>query len=850
MEDVQQVDSPWPPALPKMAELLPPNIAPSDTLEKPSVAPKNLNDLKPLLAPSIISTHHEADQAAHKALHDRVKLLPNMDELKSDIGECTTNDSLKETTPQHQGLMWPTGPALEHPASAMLDDYSRRGCPVDCGPDWDEEQLIAALEYGAHPSAKIPEALKCLIAEAETKVKNGFAKIVTWREIKNKIPEKMKVSPVAMIPHKSRAFRGILDLSFYVRALYEKYKSVNETTNKMAKKEAMDQLGSALKRMIAALADGQEDGREFLFSKLDIKDGFWRMVVSEEDAWNFCYIIPNEDPSASLDDTRIVVPNALQMGWCESPPFFCAASETARDVISSLLRCEKLPPHAFEKMMLPNDFESLQEADLHSVFTLIEVFVDDFIACTDAMSRKSILQISRAMLHGIHSVFPPRDITGHAGGDPISEKKLEKLEGLWEHTKEILGWILDGANYTIQLPPAKVEKMVQTLRALAKKKKVRLKEFQKIAGSLHHASMGIPGGRGLFTTIWQAMANEKKGWIPLSKDIKDTFADFRWLFKEIANHPINVAQLVPRLPHLHGYTDACKYGAGGVWILPLEDNTYRYVFWSVDFSPEVVKAFENGEISINDLEMAGVLLGWLALEHLVPSLQHLQAGLQCDNSSTVSWTVKFTARSFVAGHLLRALALRQQICHSAPLLVIGIAGLLNDMADVASRHSSDKSMQKISPTLLSYFNTKFKQTVSWEQFHFPRKLTSLVMSSLLGTRLTLESWRRLTGLVKSTGSTGVTTQRASASTLYSKKPLLLSETSSLQRSLLGSGQATTAKDVKSKFSPSLKRYRPSARQSNWLDTEEPFIEPQVSTISRLQDKSKDTDEKTLHRSLN
>ena len=86
----------------------------------------------------------------------------------------------------------------------MLDDYSRQGCLVDCGPHWNEEQLLAALQYGAHPSAKIPEALKCPFAEAETKVKNGgFAKIVTWREIKKKIPKKMKDSHVAMIPHKS-----------------------------------------------------------------------------------------------------------------------------------------------------------------------------------------------------------------------------------------------------------------------------------------------------------------------------------------------------------------------------------------------------------------------------------------------------------------------------------------------------------------------------------------------------------------------------------------------------------------------------------------------------------------------
>ena len=29
---------------------------------------------------------------------------------------------------------------------------------------------------------------------------------------------------------------------------------------------------------------------------------------------------------------KLVVPIALQMGWVESPPYFCAASETGRDV--------------------------------------------------------------------------------------------------------------------------------------------------------------------------------------------------------------------------------------------------------------------------------------------------------------------------------------------------------------------------------------------------------------------------------------------------------------------------------------------------------------------------------------
>ena len=795
---------------------------------------------------SIITTHHEADTAAHNAVESRIKHLPNFQERKREIGKSIAlpprpppfqDRPLPPTTPytnNHKGLMWPTGPALTHPAASILDDYSTQGCPVDCGPDWTRDQILAALAYGSHPSAKIPAALQCLIKEAEAKVENGFASIVTWGEIKDNIPQKLKISPVAMIPHKSRAFRGILDLSFHVRALKEKYKSVNETTTKLAVQEAMNQLGSALRRIIAAVADGQQDGRTFMFSKLDIKDGFWRMVVSAADAWNFCYIIPSVDPSATLDDTRIVVPNALQMGWCESPPFFCAASETARDIIASLLNTD-LPPHAFEAKMLPKNFTSLPLADLASVITLIEVFVDDFIACTDSMARDTILKITRAMLHGIHSIFPPRDITGHNGGDPISEKKLEKLEGLWQHTKEILGWIINGANYTIQLPPAKVEKMVRTIKAFSKKKKIRLKDFQKIAGSLHHASMGIPGGRGLFTTIWQAMANTHGGWIKLTPQLKATFSDFKWLFQEIANHPINVAQLVPRLPHIKGFTDACKYAAGGVWIIPLANGKNRYVYWSVAFPATVVSQFDSDLLSINDLEMAGVFLGWLALEHLLPSLQHAQAGLQCDNSSTVSWTKKFTARSFRAGHLLRALTLRQQLCRSAPLLVISIAGLDNDMADVASRYSSDKKLQHRSPSLHDYFNSFFPQTDSWEAFHFPQKLTSLVMSSLLGTRLTLESWRRLPGLAKSTGSTGLVTQKASASTRYSNTPILSSETSSSQLSLRGSGQVTTDAEMKSEFQASLKRFRPSARPSNWLATKAPSTGPQTSTTSPSND---------------
>ena len=39
---------------------------------------------------------------------------------------------IKETIGK-KGLMWPRGPALNHPAMKLLMEYAEKGCPVDCG---------------------------------------------------------------------------------------------------------------------------------------------------------------------------------------------------------------------------------------------------------------------------------------------------------------------------------------------------------------------------------------------------------------------------------------------------------------------------------------------------------------------------------------------------------------------------------------------------------------------------------------------------------------------------------------------------------------------------------------------
>ena len=79
------------------------------------------------------------------------------------------------------------------------------------------------------------------------------------------------------------------------------------------------------------MAAAPADGGDIMFSKLDIADGFWRKVCKDGQEWNFAYVLPAH-PGGPVE---IVVPSALQMGWAESPGFFCAASETARDIAAT-----------------------------------------------------------------------------------------------------------------------------------------------------------------------------------------------------------------------------------------------------------------------------------------------------------------------------------------------------------------------------------------------------------------------------------------------------------------------------------------------------------------------------------
>jgi len=70
------------------------------------------------------------------------------------------------------------------------------------------------------------------------------------------------------------------------------------------------------------------------WSKLDLSNGFWRMVVQGGLEPNFLYVLPIRTPS---DPVHVVLPGSLQMGWTNSPPYFCEVTDIIVTLILRLM---------------------------------------------------------------------------------------------------------------------------------------------------------------------------------------------------------------------------------------------------------------------------------------------------------------------------------------------------------------------------------------------------------------------------------------------------------------------------------------------------------------------------------
>ena len=673
----------------------------------------------------------------------------------------------KQPPPEtYRNHMCPRGLALHHPAASTLVQYATFGCPVNTGDPWTREQMQAAIDRGPHVSALVAEASAQLDEEIKEKVMNGQARIVKWNDIKLDPPPQLKISPVAMVPHSSRPFRAILDLSFPVRLTPSTVvPSVNSTTTKTAPKGAIDQIGHVLPRIIHAFATADDNAKIFM-AKWDIKDGFWRLDCEQGEEWNFAYVQPS---TVGTGDIALVIPTSLQMGWIESPPYFCTASETARDVAAQYAELPQgqladhhflhYTRHATEYTALPVQ----RKSDDPPLKYLMEVYMDDFIDVAIPACQKDLDHLASATMTGIHDVFPAAPTPTE---DPISNKKLRRLDGAWANVKELLGMTFDGTAKTIWLSETKRDALIKTLktwlRSAAKRRAVPFDEFRSTLSKLQHAFLTIPAGKGLLSAFYKVLAlHPTMVYLHSNANLLNAVADCRIFLRDTISSPTKCRNLITGWPDFVGITDASGHGLGGVIIgegLAVPPTVFRWQ-WPKDISDNIISdANPNGQITNSDLEMAGLLMLWLVMEEGC-DVKNAHVALFSDNSPTVHWVQRLAAKhSMRAMQLVRALALRLQLAEASPLTPMHIAGVNNSLTDIPSRSFGSVAEWhcKTDDQLLTLFNRTFPlpNQACWTVFRISSKLATRVISILQMKVFTADEWRRLPEKGKLTGIVG------------------------------------------------------------------------------------------------
>ena len=163
----------------------------------------------------------------------------------------------------------------------------------------------------------------------------------------------------------------------------------------------------------------------------------------------------------------------------------------------------------------------------------------------------------------------------------------------------------------MELPPQIIDKIRKAIKTILRRGYCDTTEFRSILGKLQHASMGISAGTSLLAPLCNALRSAQRHHkqtvqIHAKSAQSQALMDFRTLFTIMSSRPTHCKELIPGLPAFIGNVDACKWGIGGTWITG--NSLLAPIVWHFKWPPKVIAALEAKLITINDLEMAGILL--------------------------------------------------------------------------------------------------------------------------------------------------------------------------------------------------------------------------------------------------
>ena len=499
--------------------------------------------------------------------------------------------------------------------------------------------------------------------------------------------------------------------------------------------------------------------------KADLADGFYCAWLSVDAILKLVVIFPKYPH----EEQMVALPFRLPMGWVESIPYFCAATETTADLANAIPVKQWLPLHPMEKIantppLLEEMSATLSQmtafqsnsscnklvhnplltdhAVLHPLQKLVQstnIYVDNFIMATQGNDVAHLQHLCH-LLHSLDAVFRPIDAFDSEYCKPVlSKKKAPKGNTYLCTCKLILGWVLDLMAHTLELLPHHKEHLQQIFDDLCDKTWVGVLLWQKVLSELCSMAIGIPSSHGLFSMLQEGLKYTDKGQICITQEMCNQLSDFEYLKKDLDQQPTHLSELVPDHPVAVGPHNASGHGMGSVWLPAMTNSNLTPILWQSKFLATITDQLvtydnPNGMITNSDLELASAIAHQDVLQQegncagctIVPFT---------DNMPTLAWQQKgSTSTSGPVAYLLHIASLHQR--HYQYLTKPDfIKGNVNDMADDCSQlwHLTDSQ-------LLAYFNHTYPQTLPWKLVTLQPAMHSALISTLQKQRLLPQSF--------------------------------------------------------------------------------------------------------------
>ena len=614
-----------------------------------------------------------------------------------------------------------------HRPNPQLLQIIKSGAPcVTSSSPWSLLHKDHCVHRGSHPSARIVFA-DFLQDEMLDMVNRKYWTVVPYRAVRH-LPQ-LKISPAGVIPQRNRRPRTIIDYTF---------SGVTASTFQLAPPHAM-QFGKALPRILQRIAYANPRFGPVHLIKVDLSDGYYRIPITPSGALNLAVTLPSSRRAPLL-----AIPTVLTMGWIDSAPYFCMATESIAD-FTNLQPASECPsrPHFQEPLAnAADDFQTnvlirprvpLSSVNPHPL-SYTDVYMDDYTAL--AQTRPIAINLRRRLMYNINDIFrcntagdtldsPPRR-------EPISEKKLLQGDASWSTAGIVLGWLLDTVKGTLQLPSHRVDRLSLILHDALATTSVSCKQWHRLLGELRSMLFAIPGSEGLFSPLQLALQRGgPTGTVTICPSTRRCLQEWMLLANSLAYRPTAITDLVPCPPHYMGACDASRDGMGGVWLPTSLTHESTPFVWRYQFPPAVRNAlvsFDNptGSINNSELELAASILHEATLLSAPPIDRPVTCLFGSDNTPTVAWLQRASLTTDGPAATLLHLRSRLRRAHQLNATPCAVPGVDNVLADFASRsfHLSDTDF-------LRHFHSNYPIQTLWQPLRPPPDLCSFVISTLL-----------------------------------------------------------------------------------------------------------------------